>query len=113
MDKHDRKWTRRTAIKAACALASAPALGWVPSSDTKGVTPTPISLGKSPPDPNDWQALKESLTGDLLEVQSPLEICKADPSSTAAKAVMKNMKNPFFLEEQPGATHTGFIDNTS
>ena len=108
MDKHDRKWTRRTALKAACALASAPALGWVPSSDTTGVThpPTPISLGKLPPDPNDWQALKESLTGDLLEVQSPLEVCKADPSNIAAKAVMKNMKNPFFLEEQPGATHT-------
>ena len=108
MPENKKQWPRRTALKLAGALASAPALGWLASPNTRPTSapPTPQSPETPPPSPDDWQALSDSLTGELLEVQSPLDAYKADPGSQHAKTVMNNMKNPFFLEEQPGTTHT-------
>ena len=109
----NRRIDRRTALRAAAALAALPAAGWTVVDPTRAVTapPTPITPGKAAPSPADWQSLARSLTGDLLEVRSPLDVCKTDPGSTKAAAVLENMKNPFFLEEQPGTTHTtGWID---
>tara|TARA_B100001059_G_scaffold16631_1_gene13730 strand:- start:644 stop:2482 length:1839 start_codon:yes stop_codon:yes gene_type:complete len=99
---------RRTALKAAGAMAALPLAGWIVVDPARVVTdpPIPVVPGGSAPSPADWQSLAKSLTGDLLEVRSPLDICRTEPGSTRAKAVLENMKNPFFLEEQPGATHT-------
>ena len=89
-------------------MAALPLAGWTIVDPARVVTnpPHPMVPGVAAPSQTDWQSLANSLTGDLLEVQSPLEICRTDPGSTEAKAVLEDMKNPFFLEEQPGATHT-------
>ena len=103
----DWKLTRRTAIKAAAATAATRTINRSFADHTEPLsTVVPMVSEKSPPSPADWQAFADNLTGELLEVKSPLEICKSDPKSTAAQKIMEDMKNPFFLEEQPGATHT-------
>ena len=99
-------------MKTAGVISSTPAVGWS-AFDQPAVSSTllPRVPGKASPTKADWQSLATSLSGELIEVQSPLEICKSQPETTAAKAMFENMKNPFFLEEQPGATHTtGWID---
>ena len=99
---------RRTALKAAGAMAALPLGGWTIVDPLRMATSPPdlMASGGPPPSPADWQTLANSLTGDLLEVRSPLEICRTDPGSPEAKAVLEDMKNPFYLEEHPGTTHT-------
>lgn len=50
------------------------------------------------PTPIDWQGLKESVQGRLIEVKPPLPSC--------AGSQLCALQNPFFLEEQPGATQS-------
>ena len=89
-------------MKTAGVISSTPAVGWS-AFDQPAVSSTllPRVPGKASPTIADWQSLATSLSGELIEVQSPLEICKSQPETTAAKAMFENMKNPFFLEEQP------------
>ena len=96
-DHRGDRWSRRTAIKLAGAMASAPSIG-LPRIDA-----VRSSLD---PSPDEWRQLSDSLTGELIDVRSPLEICRTEPDGEAARSMLENMKNPFFLEEQPGATHT-------
>ena len=94
----DWKLTRRTAIKAAAATAATRTINRSFADHTEPLsTVVPMVSDKSPPSPADWQAFADNLTGELLEVKSPLEICKSDPKSTAAQKIMEDMKNPFFL----------------
>jgi FAD/FMN-containing dehydrogenase len=44
--------------------------------------------------------------GRLVEVESSFQPCLDDPSGDACGAVLESHRNPFFLEDQPGATHT-------
>lgn len=96
-DNRGDRWSRRTAIKLAGAMASAPSIG-LPRIDA-----VRSSLD---PSPDEWRQLSDSLTGELIDVRSPLEICRTEPDGEAARSMLEKMKNPFFLEEQPGATHT-------
>ena len=96
------KWSRRTAIKVAGAMASTPSLGWAGAP----ACPSIIRRAATPPSDQAWERFASSLSGSLIDVRSPLDICRTDPGSEAAQAMLEKMKNPFFLEEQPGATHT-------
>src|SRR5215469_16682784 len=58
-----------------------------------------------------WNQLNEEVGGNLITVEFPLSILKADPNSDAAKELWKNLKNPFFVGDQVGLTETlGYID---
>jgi FAD/FMN-containing dehydrogenase len=58
-----------------------------------------------------WNQLNEEVGGNLIAVEFPLSILKADPNSDAAKELWKNLKNPFFVGDQVGLTETlGYID---
>ena len=54
----------------------------------------------------DWQVLREQVQGRLVSVTSPLDECRASPENAACTATLEQLKNPFYLEEQPGATQT-------
>ena len=108
MAYHDEsKWTRRTTMKLVGAVAALSPLGWLLGAAPAAMPwPTSATLRPRQPSANDWQKLEEALQGQLFKVSSPLDICRSAPGSPAAKAAIEDMKNPFFLEEQPGATHT-------
>jgi FAD/FMN-containing dehydrogenase len=63
------------------------------------------------PSPAAWKELNEAVGGNLIPVQFPIAVLKNDPHSTAAKTLLENLKNPYYLGEQPGLTETlGWVD---
>lgn len=79
-----------------------------------GEAPAPRRVRPSDPSwPNaaSWEKLNREVGGHLIEVQSPLAACADLADSTACQEVLKNLKNPYFIGEQPGQTQTsGWID---
>lgn len=58
-----------------------------------------------------WKQLNEAVGGNLIPVDFPLSILKSDPSGDAAQRLCKNLKNPYFIGDQPGLTQTlGWVD---
>lgn len=49
-----------------------------------------------------WQQLGASLHGNLVQPKSPLADCRQDDKSQACKKALQKIKNPFYLQTQPG-----------
>ncbi|MGC1459581.1 MAG: FAD-binding oxidoreductase [Steroidobacteraceae bacterium] len=58
-----------------------------------------------------WQRLKDAVGGNLLPVQFPLNALKAGPDSAAAEGLLKELRNPYWVADEPGLTQTlGWVD---
>jgi FAD binding domain-containing protein/berberine-like enzyme len=58
-----------------------------------------------------WQRLDRAAGGNLIPVNFPLSIAKTDPAGTATKRLWENLKNPYYIGDQPGLTQTlGWVD---
>jgi hypothetical protein len=58
-----------------------------------------------------WDELKQAVDGRLLKVESPLAACVGTTDSMPCRDVLKALRNPFFIGDQPGATEsTGWVD---
>lgn len=62
-----------------------------------------------PSDPNwptaaSWAKLKENVGGNLIEVLSLFEACKAEPAGAACLDALKNVSNPYWIGDQPAGT---------
>lgn len=58
-----------------------------------------------------WDALKRSVGGRLLQPVSPFASCGAAASDAACKEAMQQIKNPYYIRDQPGLTQTsGWAD---
>jgi hypothetical protein len=109
---------RRTLLKQAFAtplLGSALSYSKSRANATNG--PTGLSRRRvRPGDPSwpgaaEWDGLKQAVGGRLLKVESPLVACTDAPDGVDCRNVLKALRNPFFIGEQPGATEsTGWID---
>jgi FAD/FMN-containing dehydrogenase len=63
------------------------------------------------PSKSAWEQLNDAVGGNLVPVDFPLSILKTDPDGTAAKELLANLKNPYYIREQPGLTQSlGWID---
>src|SRR5262245_24650588 len=63
------------------------------------------------PSPAAWQRLNEAVGGNLILVEFPLAILKNAPESAAAKRLTKDLRNPYYIGDQPGLTQTlGWVD---
>ncbi|HEX4080489.1 MAG TPA: FAD-binding oxidoreductase [Rhizomicrobium sp.] len=51
-----------------------------------------------------WQKLSNAVGGNLIKVRSLFVTCQADAKSAACIDVLKNVRNPFYLGDQPGGT---------
>ena len=58
------------------------------------------------PTPAQWDALRQAVGGRLIAVQSPLPACLKAPDTAACKAVLSELRNPFYIGDQPGLTQT-------
>lgn len=49
--------------------------------------------------------------GNLFSVQFPMNACLAEPQSDGCKALFANLKNPYYIGDNPGVTQTlGWVD---
>jgi len=63
------------------------------------------------PSPSAWNQLDEAVGGNLVLVNFPLSLLKTDPDSAAAQRLSENLRNPYYIGDQPGLTQTlGWID---
>ena len=63
------------------------------------------------PSQSAWKRLNDAVGGNLIPVEFPLSILKTDPKSTAAKRLSKDLRNPYYIGDQPGLTQTlGWVD---
>jgi FAD/FMN-containing dehydrogenase len=79
----------------------------VPSGPTRRVRPGDPAW----PSAASWGRLNRDVGGRLLTVQSPLATCRAAPGSATCAEVVRRLKNPYYLGDQPGLTQTsGWVD---
>jgi hypothetical protein len=59
-----------------------------------------------------WRRLHEQVGGRLIKLESPFTTCRGSASSSGACAdALQEMKNPFFIGDQPALTQTsGWLD---
>ncbi len=63
------------------------------------------------PSQSAWQQLNDAVGGNLLPVNVPLSIFNTNPQGAAAKRLLEDLKNPYYVGDQAGLTQTlGWID---
>jgi FAD/FMN-containing dehydrogenase len=63
------------------------------------------------PSATSWDRLNREVGGRLIPVQSPLATCRVAPGSPACAEVVRRLKNPYYLGDQPGLTQSsGWVD---
>ena len=99
---------------AAIPLLSAVLSG--PLTATRAADPPRPARRTRPSDPAwpsaaSWEQLNREVGGQLIRVQTPLAACADAADSTACQVILKNLKNPYFIGDQPGLTQTsGWAD---
>jgi FAD/FMN-containing dehydrogenase len=108
---------RRTLLKlvATSSLLSAglpPPSSANPASTQTGPTKWRVRPGDPDwPSPAEWNRLKESVGGRLINVESPLAACTSNPDTPACQELLRNLRNPFFIGDQPwGTQSSGWVD---
>jgi FAD/FMN-containing dehydrogenase len=83
---------------------------------------SPASIGEAPrrrvratdkewPGEENWKRLNEAVAGNLIRVDFPLSVFETAPDSAAAKRLQKEIRNPYWIADEPGLTQTlGWVD---
>jgi len=109
---------RRTLLKLA-ATSSLLATGMPPtrsSADPASALTGTTRRRVRPSDPSwpslaEWERLNQAVGGRLVKVESPLAACADKPDTPACQELLRNLRNPFFIGEQPWATQiSGWAD---
>ncbi len=58
-----------------------------------------------------WKSLSDAVGGNLIPVESPLAACKGPAGAAAWDKLRPNLRNPYYVGDQPGLTQTlGWVD---
>jgi FAD/FMN-containing dehydrogenase len=58
-----------------------------------------------------WETLKQQVSGNLVKIASPLAGCRIDAGSAACQELFKELKNPYYIGDQPALTQSsGWAD---
>jgi FAD/FMN-containing dehydrogenase len=107
---------RRSLLQCAAAALTLSPIVPVPlqaASNTSAKTATRRVRPSDPswPDAASWERLKEEVGGQLIKVISPLAACDAASDSAACQKIIQDLKNPYFIGDQPGGTQSsGWVD---
>jgi FAD/FMN-containing dehydrogenase len=105
---------RRDVLKAASATVATSAL-WPKNSLLAAQAPV-LARRTRPgdagwPSATDWQKLKAAVGGNLIEPRPLFAGCTPDPKSAPCQDVLGNMRNPFYIGDQPSGTQvSGWLD---
>lgn len=107
-----RRFLKSTAAIPLLPIAAAQAL----TNSVEGATAGSPSRRVRPGDPSwpaeaDWNKLKQAVEGRLIQIAPPFEACQKEPDGAACQEVLKRLKNPYYIGDQPGLTQTsGWVD---
>lgn len=63
------------------------------------------------PKPAAWERLKSAVGGNLIPVHALFESCVADAGGAACREAVHNIRNPYWVGDQPGGTQvSGWLD---
>jgi FAD/FMN-containing dehydrogenase len=105
---------RRSAINRRNTLKTLLAATFIPIWPRRAKASTPFRR-RRPADPDwppqsAWKQLDAAVGGNLIPVAFPLAAF-GDDGSTAAKQIARDLKNPYYIGDQPGLTQTlGWVD---
>ncbi|MEO6546905.1 MAG: FAD-binding oxidoreductase [Ferruginibacter sp.] len=58
-----------------------------------------------------WDKLNKAVNGSLIKIESPLSACNSATDSKACEQVFSNLKNPYYIGDNPALTQTsGWVD---
>jgi FAD/FMN-containing dehydrogenase len=87
-------------------MAAAAIVGAVPSPATR-VRPGDPAW----PSEVRWNSLSDAVGGQLVRLDDPLAACRQSPDSAACKVLFKQLRNPYFISDDPALTETsGWVD---
>jgi FAD binding domain len=67
--------------------------------------------GPAWPTAESWEKLNQEVGGHLIKVQFALAACANGSDNPTCQEVLKNLQNPYYIGDQPGATQTsGWVD---
>src|SRR5271169_3498805 len=107
---------RRSMLRRVAAIPLLSAVLPGPMTATRAADPPRSVRRVRPSDPSwpseaSWERLNREVGGHLIKVQSPLAACADAADSAACQEVLRNLKNPYFIGDQPGLTQTsGWVD---
>jgi FAD/FMN-containing dehydrogenase len=102
-------------LRRAAAIPLLSAASFNLTTATRAADPRPAHRTR-PSDPawpsaGSWEQLNRQVGGQLIRVQTPLAACADTADNTACQVILKNLKNPYFIGDQPGLTQTsGWAD---
>src|SRR5215510_13743381 len=56
------------------------------------------------PSPQKWEALSNQVNGNLIKIESPFTTCNNGTNNAACEEIFKNLKNPYFIGDNPALT---------
>jgi len=96
---------RRTWLKGFAALASfAPFCARTLSLAAEGRFRRARPTDRGWPSPAQWDALSKRLSGKVFQPDALLARCATDPSGASCRGVLGNLRNPYFIADQPAGT---------
>lgn len=95
---------RRSFLQASTAASLLPLWpsGLLPRSSIRRVRPSDPHW----PSKEAWKRLNDAVGGKLIGVDFPLNACKSSPESGDCKTLFTNLRNPYYIGDQPGLTQT-------
>ena len=91
-------------MRSAAAAAVLPMIGTsahaAPARTVRRVRPTDHDW----PNQAAWDDLNRAVDGRLIKVEPLLAACETAPGSDACTTVLKSLKNPYYIGEQPAGT---------
>jgi FAD/FMN-containing dehydrogenase len=108
--------TRKSFLKRLSTLPILSAIWRYFPASTRAATPAPASSRIRPSDKNwpdtaAWENLNQTVGGRLIKVESPLAGYATATDDAARQKILKDLQNPFYIGDQPGATQTtGWVD---
>lgn len=100
---------RRTLVTTAAAFAASMRLGLASPQITQFHRVRPEDAAW--PDANAWESLNRQTGGSLTKVHFPLAECVSDPASASCDKLFQDLRNPYFIGDEPGLTQTlGWVD---
>lgn len=104
---------RRAFLKASAASCLTPLVGTAQSAAAASETLfVRVRPGDSAwPSQARWNGLFNAVGGRLVKLDDPLASCRVAPDGAACQAFFKEMRNPYFISDNPALTETsGWVD---